>query len=111
MKKVWVSDEATHLSRLHWLPGLLDCSGLLGGYWLALQALPRQVVLAAQLVPSPLAASSLVRAAQGCLQQEHRLSVTAPYTSHYNGTSAAAVGHKSCGVFASCLEGISSPCV
>ena len=74
---VWVRTEGAHLSRLHCLPGLLDCSGLLGGYWLDLQALPQQVVPAGRLVPSPQAASSLVRAAQGCLQAEHILSVTA----------------------------------
>ena len=77
MNKVWVSAEGAHLSRLHWLPGLLDYSGLLVGYWLALQALPQQVVPAARLVPSPQAASSLVRAVQGCLKPEHMLSVSA----------------------------------
>ena len=79
-REVWISAEGAHLSRLHCLPGLLDCSGLLGGCWLDLQALPRQVGPAGRLAPSPQAASSLVRAAQGCLLAEHMLSVTAMRT-------------------------------
>ena len=76
-----VSNEGAHLSPLHWLPGLLDCSDLLGGCWLDLQALPQQVVLAALLVPSPQAASSPVQAAQGCLQPEDMLSHCNEYLS------------------------------
>lgn len=92
-KKMWVSVEGAHLSRLHCLPGLLDCSGLLEGYWLDLQALPQQVVPAERRAPSPQAASSRVRAAQGCLQAELMLSINAMRAPQYQRVFAAAASH------------------
>ena len=109
MTEVCVSAETAYLSRLHCLPGLLDCSGLPGGCWLDLQALHRQVAPAGQLVPSPQAASSLVQAAQGCLQAEHMLSVTAMCTTHRRGASAAAPGRTKCGMFESAWELLRDP--